>query len=383
MEISYKRMHSDSFMVIEQQNSTMGYETRMVEENEIAALLPVSRMQMNGNTFLHYNISRKESLMDFIETEELDLKILERIILYIHLCLEETDKYLIDQNHIFLSAETIFLEKGTDNFSISLCYLPQDNGSIQSQFSRVLEEIMPVINADNRKVSEMIYRLYDITLKEEYTLKELLEVIREDEISEIHVEQIELDEATPAYQEEPELMEDSTQEYSKENINREAEYLSDYYGEDYLDKPSIVDKILGMIKGVKKKTEEASQNMVFEDFYVDPDYENEERTVLLNKEEQKCIGKLIYDGTKGEDSFVVNKDIFKIGSSKKNDGIIHSKAVSANHAKIIRENGEYFLEDMNSLNGSIVSGKVVNYRERVKLKQLDQVLLGDVAYIFM
>ena len=101
MEISYKRMHSDSFMVIEQQNSTMGYETRMVEENEIAALLPVSRMQMNGNTFLHYNISRKESLMDFIETEELDLKILERIILYIHLCLEETDKYLIDQNHIF------------------------------------------------------------------------------------------------------------------------------------------------------------------------------------------------------------------------------------------------------------------------------------------
>ena len=385
MDITYNRQHNDSFMIIEQIGNPDGYEIRMVQENDIMALLDISVMQINGKNSWYYNISRKESLIDYIESGNLTVDSLERIVLYLQLCFDELDKYLISQNHIYLTGETIFLEKGHDTFSVKLCFTSTENESVGNQFRHVLEEMMAVVDADDKRLMESLYRIYDVAVREEYTFQELLDIIREDnEEPQLHIEHVELDEAKPAYIEEMELSEEEEHnlEMTESFNNRDGEYLSDYYQEDYFDKPGIIERFTMLFKGIKSPKSYQTQRQ-YEDFIVDPDYELGERTVLLTDNKQKCMGKLIYDGENGEDSFVINKDIFKIGTSKKCDGIIHSRAVSANHAKIIRENDNYYLEDLNSLNGSTVSGKVANYHDHIKLKPMDVIKLADVPYVFL
>ena len=65
---------------------------------------------------------------------------------------------------------------------------------------------------------------------------------------------------------------------------------------------------------LKRKPVKDEEDIYTEDFLVEPDYELEEKTVLLT--EAKAVGKLVYDGNNNEDDFIINKDIFRIGSSK-------------------------------------------------------------------
>ena len=119
---------------------------------------------------------------------------------------------------------------------------------------------------------------------------------------------------------------------------------------------------------------------VGEDFIIDPDYELEERTVLLS--DVKPTGKLVYDGQNQEDDFLVNKDVFRIGSGKNNDAVLRERTVSSNHAKIIREGDDFYLSDLNSTNQTYLNNEPLVYKIPRKLKIMDKISFANVNYIF-
>ncbi len=64
------------------------------------------------------------------------------------------------------------------------------------------------------------------------------------------------------------------------------------------------------------------------------------------------------------------------------DAVIPHPTVSRVHAKISSENGEYYIEDLGSRNGTHVNGKEVLFPGRVCLKNGDRVRFAAVSYIF-
>lgn len=62
--------------------------------------------------------------------------------------------------------------------------------------------------------------------------------------------------------------------------------------------------------------------------------------------------------------FTLDRDMYSIGRSKETDFTFDHPKVSRNHARLYRENGEYFIQDLNSTNYVFVNGL------RVKKKQL-------------
>jgi pSer/pThr/pTyr-binding forkhead associated (FHA) protein len=62
-----------------------------------------------------------------------------------------------------------------------------------------------------------------------------------------------------------------------------------------------------------------------------------------------------------EDAFATIRKTIRLGSSQDNDIVFQNAFVSAHHAKIsLLKNGEYYLQDMGSSNGSFVNGTRIN-----------------------
>lgn len=373
MEISYTRKHNDSVMSITGQVEPIDYERKMIEANAIGLLLDYSVMEINGVTHYNYNISRRENVEDFLESNSFSLEAIEKIVLNLQIALAELEKYLIDESHILLSKETLFFERSNGSYRAGLCYYPIDNGTVQNQFRTLMEYIISNVDGSDRKAAEKIFGLYDICLKEDYTLEEIRDFIQEnmDEGPEIIVNKIELESPT-SYGGEEDILEDDC-DYS--------ENLYDYYEED--EPKNVLTALLDKIKNKVKRENKDSfvRSLKFEDFIVEPTEEIEEKTILLK--DAVPAGKLVYDGQSDEENFIITKDVFRIGSGKNNDAVLHSRAVSSTHAKIYRENGSYFLEDLNSLNGSFVGSTLLEYKNRVKLKTMDVIRFADVQFVFM
>ncbi|AKL93718.1 FHA domain containing protein [Clostridium aceticum] len=75
------------------------------------------------------------------------------------------------------------------------------------------------------------------------------------------------------------------------------------------------------------------------------------------------------------------KDVLTIGRRKDTDIQLLDKFISSQHAKITVDEGEYFLEDLGSINGTYLNGTQI--QDAVKLKTGDRIGLGQVEFLFV
>ncbi len=77
--------------------------------------------------------------------------------------------------------------------------------------------------------------------------------------------------------------------------------------------------------------------------------------------------------------YPVEKDALTIGRGEDNDIMIENLAVSGHHAKLVRENGDFVLIDLNSLNGTFVNGHKVS---KWILRDNDLITIGKHTVVF-
>ena len=65
------------------------------------------------------------------------------------------------------------------------------------------------------------------------------------------------------------------------------------------------------------------------------------------------------------------------------DAVIDLPTVSRIHAKIRKREGEYYLTDLNSRNGTSVNGKILRGDEEYCLQDQDQIDFAQARYVFL
>src|SRR2546427_5060824 len=75
-------------------------------------------------------------------------------------------------------------------------------------------------------------------------------------------------------------------------------------------------------------------------------------------------------------SHIVRDETTTIGRMKTNSIVIDDSSVSLMHAKITRKNGEFYLKDLNSTNGTIVNGQQI---AEARLRDQDRVRFADIT----
>ncbi len=79
-------------------------------------------------------------------------------------------------------------------------------------------------------------------------------------------------------------------------------------------------------------------------------------------------------------SFSLEREETVIGRLAYCDVVLPQKNISRQHARLVRSGSEYFLEDMDSTNGTFLNGKRV--RARTKLRDHDLIRVYDVTLLF-
>ena len=75
------------------------------------------------------------------------------------------------------------------------------------------------------------------------------------------------------------------------------------------------------------------------------------------------------------------EDSITIGRSNENDVIIKDPYISKKHLSIVKDEEEYYLEDLNSANGTYLNGD--RLMDAVKLKNGDRIQFGQIEFLFV
>jgi hypothetical protein len=79
-------------------------------------------------------------------------------------------------------------------------------------------------------------------------------------------------------------------------------------------------------------------------------------------------------------TYTLQKNVTTIGRGPENDIILKDERVSKVHARIVRQQNEYYLEDLDSRNGTFFEGKSII---KVHLQADDEFQIGPIAFQFV
>lgn len=77
------------------------------------------------------------------------------------------------------------------------------------------------------------------------------------------------------------------------------------------------------------------------------------------------------------------KDVALIGRGKKCHVCIDDSYMSKLHAKIFLREGVFYIEDMQSTNGSFLNGRRLTPNKPIRLKDSDKLTFGNISFIFV
>ena len=75
------------------------------------------------------------------------------------------------------------------------------------------------------------------------------------------------------------------------------------------------------------------------------------------------------------------EDLVSLGRGNDNKIIIKDPYVSKNHLKIVEDEGNYYLEDLNSANGTYLNGDKI--MDVIELKNGDRIRIGQVEFLYV
>ena len=334
----------------------------MLAHNVIEGLLPVCWQKEDDRYLLRYDITGKQALDGVLEQAMADEKLLKQLLVGIYVTIKQLEKYLLPQEGLLLTPETIFYDAKTE--TMHFCFFPEGSEPLQTQLVKLMEYILAKTDHKNIIAVQMTYGVYEEVQNPLFCvddlqiyLKEKCAAIRSEDIS----EQEHISEEV---------------HYGYEQINTKEKYSVGRRKTEWTEK--VVAWIRGKINGfAKSKKQEIA--VIYDGLLS----QEEGATTVLGGVTDRTGGILRYEGANSLPDIRIDKLPFLIGSATDCDGIISHPNISRKHAKISCRDGVYFLEDLNSTNGTRVNGGLLNYKTKVSIRNGTSIHFANEPYRFM
>lgn len=406
MNIRYKRNARQSYMLLSGELQEESYETHMIEHNHIEALLSGHRTQVEGEAVFWFDISGKKSLADFFEQEGISAATIRIWLEEMEEALCISEQYLLSAQKFILSPDTVFMAQDRHDWHMFLCYAPICHNSFREGLTAIAEYLISHVQKEDMESVNVCYQLYEKVVSTDASLQDLLCILETYNAS--FLSESKDDNLFPIVADDEPEEEDDWQSYILEGEDEET------FWPEVSERPSLWKRFFskGAVDADKKSSQKTGQKLAqkqkkerlkkrskgqleeMEDFIYDPtpfelplesDIEEEalEGATTFLSLNDITQGRLIYKGSGNMDDIVVANTPFTIGSRPTgNDGVIALPGISRMHARITLEDGDYYIEDLHSKNGTYINDEIIGYHERVLLKKEDWVRFADVLYQF-
>ncbi|MEG1458195.1 MAG: DUF6382 domain-containing protein [Acetivibrio sp.] len=422
MKAVFERDLYKSYMVFgNNQEEEESYSLRMLENNVIDGIIKIDMRMIDGERKFYYDITGRQPVSSFFEREKMNARQIKSIMNHIFAGIEIAREYLLDENNFVLDPEFLYVE--ITGLQVQLCYLPGYQRNLLEQISALLEFVLDRVDYTEETAVQIAYTLYKANRAKNYSVAELKNIVKEENPTIINREQ-EQNLETDTIQEKIKKEDGSVIEKNmiftekrgtfEENREKKPEYgkyvmlagiimaailclfiavkskifCNPMNGELEAGKAGLFLLVFGVIafssfyslenkKQKKLKAPSKSTVSVLEEkpleIYV------EENTVLLT---QKGYFLCPVNGRDYGDMELSEFPFFIGKLKKKMNGIIESETISRFHAKIEKDENQFYLVDLNSTNGTFLNGERLAIKERYPLFIGDEIKFADVAYNF-
>lgn len=363
-------------MVIPKREIPSEWEQHMIAHASLENVLFGEYICEDGQSDLWYDITGKQSLDVVLENKAINYDLLCRILLGIYEAAEGVENILLRAESLLLMPENIFLDYASEK--VYLCYCPGNVVSMNEQFLNLFEYLLTKLDHNDPRGVELAYGIYDQAGKIGWSMRDLKSMICFPYQAEAEASDVDEVQTT--------METDETQKREQAvhapialgcGWNTYFMRFKEALRECIRSRFSIA---VGKSRFMKK--EEKEERFVFE-----PEEEEvthaRRPTVLLAELAKAPKGILRYEGSGPCTNLTIKGEEYLIGSDRTCEGYISSETVSRRHAKITRVDDIYFVEDLNSSNGTYVGGELLNYKTKVSLHKNEIIIFADEKFRFI
>lgn len=339
-----------------------------------------------------YQITGLQSLSDWLQHHPLDFELLGHLLSGLMALQQELPRFYLKCEHLLLQTDQIFLKPSGEG--VVFCYEPLWNKDPKESLGALMEGLLPHIDHNDKEAVSLGYGLFEKCQEENADIWEYLML---QSFRETKNESKEDFSKNPGKEMREPVAENIQMESSVNSIYQEDQTKEKFAKKDkYKDKDARSDKLKVLLSSKYSPMKLPDWTALFPashkkkdisptSYYFEPEEdekETEHPTVLLGKNET-AEGKLIYRGTGMEENLKIEGDTFLVGSRNRlADASLQASDVSRNHARITRDKDTYYIEDLNSRNGTYLNGELLTYKQKYPIQPGDRLQFAREEYIF-
>ena len=429
-EMVFERNLTGSYMKIMAEKDHC-FDEQVLLGRSISGLLPVEKSFLDGRGQYWFGISGKQSLDTFCSIKDIEMEFIEQVIIGVCNEVEILERNLLDVNCLSLEPEMIYVSN--QDRELFFTFLPGMQENLLDQFRKLMEYLLTKVDHKDPAAVEAAYGVYAKCTEEGYSLTDIRSAIvdakmkkhEKQETSAADTEQLDLDmirELNTAMEDSKEELARSPKSSAKKSLLQNDDY-SQQAGKSgkrkirtrlpegeirtkrehgkVIAKKSLIDRIRNLIlhaldelKG-EYPEDDTWQNMDWRKEWtrdvIEPEEASLQETILPEIHPTVCLsnyepypdGILLYEGSERLGNIRLSEGKTNIGKGADADAEIPRDTISHLHAVINRKEHEFYIEDMNSMNGTFVNGEALSYKEKRLLKMNDIIRFADVKYRFV
>lgn len=425
--ILFERTLSGSYMKIKAENMA-AFDEQMLQKQKLSGLLPMEKCYVDGGVWYWYDISGKQSLDTFCRIKPLGEAFLKQILCSVCAQMEILEQHLIYTSCLQLEPELIYIVNHTQE--IVFTALPGAEGEVAQGFCALMEYLLTKIDHKDAQAVRLAYEIYERTLQEGYRIKDIRDAIfavSEPQSHNTYMKESESQTMTPdSYTinsgESGMMLRESMNKTEKQwmlanetekrceptsetrnEIKKQWKPANGIKEETMGGKPAAqsvtTSKCKQIFSKMQKIWDEWKQKIKADQpkedwLVVRPEDDVEEAasvnvhaqihpTICLTDYREHPEGLLLYEGYEHFDNIRLGEKTVQVGQSEESDIKIAKDTISRIHARIEYREEEYYLEDLNSTNGTFVNDEPLSYKQETRLKTNDIVRFADVKYRFV
>ena len=354
-------------LLLEKKPEEKKYQYCMISRGGIKGLLPCSLRYIDGEAYLYYDITSRQNIAQLFEKRPMTRQWFMDFLWSMRRVRQEMSRFLLEESNLIWFPQHIYqdLEK-KDFFFIYVPYYTEHTG-----FDELMEYLVEHVDYQDEGLVEYVYKAYEQyeSAGETYLQAKIFEdaeCLRITEKANVEEEESPVVEEMVPEKEKP--MEEIPAAKEKKGLfnlweNRKKKEKQER--EDYTRSLQLTMSGYAVAEETAYEEEDMGRTVYMEEKPV-----SREITHRLLSEEGKLLATL-------------EQPVYTIGKKRgEADLVLNDLSISRLHARIVKETDGYYLEDMNSTNGSFKNGLQLQPYEKRKLEEGDEITLGKMTVIY-
>lgn len=348
MNILYKKDGNQKYAIItDYEDKGNGFKINMLLNNKLEGIIPFTVRNVDNKTQLWYDTTSYFQMSNVYSRKLMSGEDVFNFIKSLKSIGDHLREYLLDINDLWFNPDMVYVNREEKKFYF--CYNPEKNGYYQDKIRDFFDQLLQYIDHNDKQAVLICYGIQQITIGEDFTLGDLLDYANE-----------------AIQKKEPEI---------EENKNVDICYrdLQEKKNETWFDK---------LKKFIHRETKYVTENeMVSNLSMVQEESEYDNMTVLLTN---PMMQRLSLRGDVNDSQVIITPKVLPciIGSSiKSSDFYIDNPVVSRVHMRILEEEDGYYIEDLNSTNGTFLNEEKLKPHQTIKIEIGDLITIANINFV--